>query len=68
MPYGSAYYVTQNPPLAGRWVAQLTAHRPAAIPPGAVGVQWRFGQAWDSDVFSEFVYANCGVGPRHPAS
>ncbi len=68
MPYGSAYYVMQNPPLAGRWVAQLTSYRPAAIPPGAVGVQWRFGQHWDSNVFSEFVYANCGVGLRHPAS
>lgn len=64
MPYGSAYYVNQNPPLAGRWVAQLTRYRPTMLPGPAIGVQWRFGASWDDDVFSQVVYDNCGRGLR----
>ena len=64
MPYGSAYYVSQNPALFGRWVAQLTSRPPAVLPPGAVGVQWKFGTGWDYDVFDQAVYDNCGRGLR----
>ena len=64
MPYGSAFYVDQNPPCAGRWVAQLTANPPRSLPAGAIGQQWKFGGSWDYDVFSQYVYDNCGRGPR----
>ena len=67
MPYGSAYYVDQNPALAGRWVAAYTRYPPTVLPSGAMGIQWAAGTRWDSDLFSQFVYDNCGVGPRAQA-
>jgi hypothetical protein len=62
--YGSAHFVTQNPGVNGHWAALLTANRPTMLPFGVVGQQWRFGAEFDFSVFDEFVYANCGHGPR----
>lgn len=65
MKYGSAGYVNQNPPVdGGTWMALLTPSQPTVLPSGTVGQQWRFGPTWDNDIFSEFVYANCGRGVR----
>lgn len=63
--YGSSGYVNQNPPVpGGTWMALLQSRQPRALPPGTVGQQWRFGSPWDSDMFSQFVYDNCGRGMR----
>lgn len=65
MKYGSAGFVNQNPPVdGGTWMALLQNHEPTVLPAGTVGQQWRFGNVWDLDVFSRFVYENCGRGIR----
>lgn len=66
MKYGSSGFVNQNPPTdGGTWMALLTNRKPTTLPAGiAVGQQWHFGQPWDLNVFSQFVYDNCGRGPR----
>lgn len=67
--YGSAGYINRNPPVAGgTWMALLQRRRPTILPPGTVGQQWAFGPQWDFDVFSQFVYDNCGQGLRRPLS
>jgi len=63
--YGSSGYVNMNPPVdGGTWMALLTNRQPTVLPPGTVGQQWKFGADWDLDVFGQFVYDNCGQGPR----
>ena len=64
--YGSQGTINQNPPVAGgTWIATDSRIAPSQLPPGCVGDQWLFGGPWDFSVFGEFVYANCGRGPRH---
>ena len=65
MPYGSNYYVLQNPPGVGWWVADLVARPPRYLGQGVQGVQWQFGTVWDRNVFSQRVLDGCGIGPRH---
>lgn len=58
--------VTQNliTPHGGIWQVLLQRFKPRVLKPPYEGQQWRFGQAWDLDVFSQFVYDNCGRGLR----
>lgn len=68
MDYGSLDFVVHNMPCSGGlWGALLTATQPSILPPDCNGQQWRFGTEWDSDIFDEFVYENCGRGMRHSA-
>lgn len=64
--YGSLHYLVQNPPCDGRFAALLTKNHPRALPAGqhVVAQQWQFGDHWDLDVFSEYVWNNCGHGFR----
>lgn len=65
MKYGSVGFINQNPPVdGGTWMALLQNHKPTILPTDAVGQQWQFGNVWDLDVFSQFVYDNCGRGIR----
>lgn len=67
LPYGVARTITQVPVPAhspGVWGALLQSAPPKFLPPGWAGQQWRFGQLWDFDVFSQAVYDQCGRGPR----
>jgi hypothetical protein len=65
MKYGSPSTINQNPAVdGGTWMALLQARRPTILPAGTVGDQWRWSSIWDLTVWSEFVYANCGRGPR----
>jgi hypothetical protein len=65
MPYGSNYYVLQNPPGVGYWVADLVTRAPRYLGAQVQGVQWQWGAVWDRSVFSQRVWDGCGVGPRH---
>lgn len=63
--YGSSGTVNRNPAVpGGTWMALLANRQPTTLPAGTVGQQWRFGADWDLDVFDQFVYDNCGQGPR----
>lgn len=65
MKYGSSGTIKHNPPVdGGTWMALPQAHKPLILPPGTTGVQWSWGPVWDLSLFSQFVYANCGIGPR----
>lgn len=46
------------------WAPMLTRHRPRELSGPLVGIQWRWGQDWDYDVFARSVYDRCGRGPR----
>lgn len=61
--YGSRLNLEKTPACDGRFVADLVRFRPRSLPPTWVGQQWQWG-AWDLDVFSEFVWENCGHGFR----
>lgn len=66
MPYGSRAFVSQNPQgPVGYWVAELLRVAPIVLPPNAAGVQWKWTDTWDYDVFNERVYLGCGRGLRH---
>lgn len=63
--YGSQGTINQNPPVpGGTWMATDSGTRPAVLPADRVGEQWLFDEPWDFSVFDQFVYDNCGVGPR----
>jgi hypothetical protein len=64
MPYGSNGEVKGNPPGIGYWVADLVMTAQKTLGTGVQGVQYRFGQQWDYNVFSQRVYDGCGVGRR----
>jgi hypothetical protein len=63
MPYGSAFYVAQNPSGIGYWEALLTPNPPTVLPAGVQGIQWKWAN-WDYDLFSQRVLDGCGIGPR----
>jgi hypothetical protein len=65
MPYGSNGTVKANPMGIGYWVADLVMSPPKNLGVNVQGVQYKFGNDWDSDVFSQRVYDGCGVGLRH---
>jgi hypothetical protein len=67
LPYGVARTITQvpvPPHSPGVWAAALQPQQPRFLPPGWAGQQWKFGDAWDLNVFSQAVYDGCGMGPR----
>lgn len=63
--YGSYSTINQNSFVyGGTWGALWVTRKPTILPPGTVGQQWHPGELWDLDVFSPFVYDNCGRGLR----
>lgn len=64
VPYGSSYFVRQNPAPYGYWDANYTFHRPTQLPPGSVGVQYEPG-TWDLSVFGQLAWDGAGRGLRH---
>lgn len=67
MPYGSDFYVKQNPAGIGYWSALLTPRAPSMLPSGYQGIQWSWTHfpGWDSSVVSQRVWDGCGIGPRN---
>jgi hypothetical protein len=64
--YGSAAFVTKNPCANGYWIADYNySHAPTALPSNWLGLQWKSGSPWDSNVFSDELMAGTGVGLRH---
>lgn len=58
---GSVGNEQENPPDL-TWVAVPGEPKPNAMI--WAGYQYLWGKTWDTDVFSEYVYNGCGVGPR----
>lgn len=65
VPYGSSYFVRQNPAPAGYWDAIWTPRIPTVLPPDSLGVQYRGGDPWDLTMWRPEVLARCGRGLRH---
>lgn len=58
---GSVGNAQQNPPDL-TWVAVPGQPKPRAMI--WAGYQYLWSKEWDTDVFSEYVFNSCGVGPR----
>lgn len=60
LPYGSADFVTRNPPLNGYWVARFTGNTPPPLPMGGKvrGIQYadaqQTGVPWDVSEFKRW--------------